>query len=136
MFAVIVRVRIKPENRREFIEAMLADGRGSVQNAARQLGLVELADFAGLESLGGQSAFFFLGSITPVDVVRLAHRRHAIDPFLNVCILDHADGFLACPFLAVNRQNACHTRQRRSRQCASAAAAGMETAWSPLCAAA
>lgn len=32
MFAVIVKVRIKPENRSEFIEAMLADGRGSVQN--------------------------------------------------------------------------------------------------------
>jgi (4S)-4-hydroxy-5-phosphonooxypentane-2,3-dione isomerase len=32
MFAVIVKVRIKPENRLEFIEAMLADGRGSVQN--------------------------------------------------------------------------------------------------------
>jgi quinol monooxygenase YgiN len=32
MFAVIVKVRIKPENRSEFIEAMLADGRGSVLN--------------------------------------------------------------------------------------------------------
>jgi quinol monooxygenase YgiN len=32
MYAVIVKVRIKPENRSEFIEAMLADGRGSVQN--------------------------------------------------------------------------------------------------------
>jgi (4S)-4-hydroxy-5-phosphonooxypentane-2,3-dione isomerase len=32
MFAVIVKVRIKPENRSEFIDAMLADGRGSVQN--------------------------------------------------------------------------------------------------------
>jgi autoinducer 2-degrading protein len=32
MFAVIVKVRIKPENRSEFIEAMLADGRGSVKN--------------------------------------------------------------------------------------------------------
>jgi quinol monooxygenase YgiN len=31
MFAVIVKVRIKPEHREEFIEAMLADGRGSVQ---------------------------------------------------------------------------------------------------------
>jgi autoinducer 2-degrading protein len=31
MFAVIVKIRIKPENRRQFIEAMLADGRGSVQ---------------------------------------------------------------------------------------------------------
>jgi autoinducer 2-degrading protein len=32
MFAVIVKVRIKPENRSAFIEAMLADGRGSVRN--------------------------------------------------------------------------------------------------------
>lgn len=32
MFAVIVKVRIKPEHREEFIEAMLADGRGSVNN--------------------------------------------------------------------------------------------------------
>jgi (4S)-4-hydroxy-5-phosphonooxypentane-2,3-dione isomerase len=32
MFAVIVKVRIKPEHRSEFIDAMLADGRGSVQN--------------------------------------------------------------------------------------------------------
>ncbi|OEU62289.1 MAG: hypothetical protein BA870_05325 [Desulfuromonadales bacterium C00003094] len=32
MFAVIVKVQIKPEHREEFIEAMLADGRGSVNN--------------------------------------------------------------------------------------------------------
>ncbi len=32
MFAVIVKVQVKPEHREEFIEAMLADGRGSVNN--------------------------------------------------------------------------------------------------------
>lgn len=32
MFAVLVRVQIKPEHREEFIEAMLADAQGSVQN--------------------------------------------------------------------------------------------------------
>lgn len=32
MFAVIVKIQIKPEHRDDFIEAMLADGRGSVQN--------------------------------------------------------------------------------------------------------
>lgn len=32
MFAVIVKVQIKPQHREEFIEAMLADGRGSIEN--------------------------------------------------------------------------------------------------------
>ncbi|BCS88044.1 putative quinol monooxygenase [Pseudodesulfovibrio sediminis] len=32
MFAVIVKVQIKPEHRDEFIEEMFADGRGSVDN--------------------------------------------------------------------------------------------------------
>ncbi len=32
MFAVIVKIQIKPEHREEFIEAMLADARGSVEN--------------------------------------------------------------------------------------------------------
>lgn len=32
MYAVVVKVQIKPENRREFIESMLDDARGSVQN--------------------------------------------------------------------------------------------------------
>ncbi|MBU0961264.1 MAG: antibiotic biosynthesis monooxygenase [Proteobacteria bacterium] len=32
MFAVIVKVQIKTQHREEFIEAMLADGRGSMQN--------------------------------------------------------------------------------------------------------
>jgi autoinducer 2-degrading protein len=43
MFAVIVKVRIKPEKRSEFIEAMLADGRGSVQNESSclQFNIVE-----------------------------------------------------------------------------------------------
>jgi len=32
MFAVIVKVHIKPQHKKEFVEAMLDDGRGSVQN--------------------------------------------------------------------------------------------------------
>lgn len=32
MFAVVVKVQIKPENRTEFLEAMLDDARGSVAN--------------------------------------------------------------------------------------------------------
>jgi len=32
MFAVIVKVHIKPQHKKEFVDAMLADGRGSVQN--------------------------------------------------------------------------------------------------------
>ena len=32
MFAVMVNVHIKPENRKEFVEAMLDDARGSVQS--------------------------------------------------------------------------------------------------------
>ena len=32
MYAVVVKIQIKPENRKEFIESMLDDARGSVQN--------------------------------------------------------------------------------------------------------
>ncbi|MBU0943760.1 MAG: antibiotic biosynthesis monooxygenase [Proteobacteria bacterium] len=32
MFAVIVKVQVKPQHHQEFREAMLADGRGSVEN--------------------------------------------------------------------------------------------------------
>ena len=32
MFAVMVNVHIKPEYRKEFVEAMLDDARGSVRN--------------------------------------------------------------------------------------------------------
>lgn len=32
MFAVMVKVHIKPQHKKEFVDAMLDDGRGSVQN--------------------------------------------------------------------------------------------------------
>jgi (4S)-4-hydroxy-5-phosphonooxypentane-2,3-dione isomerase len=46
MFAVIVKVHIKPENRSEFIEAMLADGRGSVQKESDCLLFNIIEDYA------------------------------------------------------------------------------------------
>ncbi len=37
MFAVIVKVQIKPQHKKEFVDAMLDDGRGSVQNEPKCL---------------------------------------------------------------------------------------------------
>ena len=44
MFAVVVRIKVKPEYRGEFMEAMLADGRGSTANEPGCLGFNIVTD--------------------------------------------------------------------------------------------
>lgn len=85
-------------------------GRAMQITAGQHVG-VERQQLTLLYGHGRQPLPFLLRAITPINVIRLAHRCHPIDPSLDMCVFDHRDTFMlegaSARWLKLTRFYAC-----------------------------